>query len=425
MSTNIRSRPLAARTRGRVRAAACVMPAQIPAIVYGGHAAPKSIQLEHEKTWLASQNEWFYSSILTLDIDGKVEKVLLRDMQRHPYKQQIMHLDFQRVNENEAIRVAVPLHFLNVEKSPAGKAADVVVTHELNEVQVSCLPKDLPEFIEIDLAEPAAPATPSTCRRSSCPRAWKCPSSSSARTTTSPSSSPSHGKRRSEEAADRSRRSAGRRRKPAAKAKAEVIAASGTSSRAAPARRVTRWLACVSSSGWAIPVPNTPGPGTTPGSVLWTRSPNNAGARFGLESKLFGETGQGRHRRPAGLAAQAGDLHEPQRQVGHRRVALLEDRAGRSAAGARRTGPAAGHRRGSKFDGGHGGQNGLRDTMRLLGTAGSTACASASAIRATRTGSRRGCWASPAATTRPRSCAPSTTPSTCCRWRSPATSTRR
>ena len=126
--------------------------AQIPAIVYGGHADPKSIQLAHEKTWVASQNEWFYSSILSLDIDGKVEKVLLRDMQRHPYRQQIMHLDFQRVSENEAIRVAVPLHFINVEKSPAGKASDVVVTHELNEVHVSCLPKDLPEFIELDLA---------------------------------------------------------------------------------------------------------------------------------------------------------------------------------------------------------------------------------------------------------------------------------
>ena len=73
--------------------------ASIPAIVYGGNAEPKSIQLEHEKTWLASQNEWFYSSILSLDIDGTVESVLLRDMQRHPYKQQIVHLDFQRVGD--------------------------------------------------------------------------------------------------------------------------------------------------------------------------------------------------------------------------------------------------------------------------------------------------------------------------------------
>jgi len=126
--------------------------AKIPAIVYGGTAAPQSIQLEHEKTWVASQNEWFYSSILDLDLDGKVQKVLLRDMQRHPYKQIIMHLDFQRVDENQAIRVAVPLHFLNEDKSPAGKSAEVVVTHELNDVEVSCLPKDLPEFIEIDLS---------------------------------------------------------------------------------------------------------------------------------------------------------------------------------------------------------------------------------------------------------------------------------
>ena len=128
----------------------------IPAIVYGGHAEPKAVQFAHNPIWLLSQHEWFYSSILSLDIDGKVERVLLRDMQRHPFKQQIMHLDFQRVNENEALRVAVPLHFVNVEKSPAGKAADVVVTHELNEIQVSCLPKDLPEFIEVDLSSLSA-----------------------------------------------------------------------------------------------------------------------------------------------------------------------------------------------------------------------------------------------------------------------------
>jgi len=125
----------------------------IPAIVYGGHAEPKSIQFEHIPIWLVSQNEWFYSSILNLDIDGKPEKVLLRDMQRHPYKAQIMHMDFLRVSENEAIRIRVPLHFLNQDKSPAGKTAGVLVMHELNDVEVSCLPKDLPEFIEIDLAE--------------------------------------------------------------------------------------------------------------------------------------------------------------------------------------------------------------------------------------------------------------------------------
>ena len=125
---------------------------KIPAIVYGGELKPVSIQLDHEPVWLASQNEWFYSSILDLSLGGDIQKVLLRDMQRHPFKQQIMHLDFQRVNENETLRTAVPLHFVNEDKSPAGKAAEVVVTHELNEVVIECLPKDLPEYIEIDLS---------------------------------------------------------------------------------------------------------------------------------------------------------------------------------------------------------------------------------------------------------------------------------
>ena len=126
--------------------------ASIPAIVYGGKSAPQPIQLEHEPIWLAQQNEWFYSSILTLEVDGKSEQVLLRDMQRHPFKQIIMHLDFQRVSANQAVRVSVPLHFLNEDASPAGKTAGVLVLHELNEVEVSCLPKDLPEYLEIDLA---------------------------------------------------------------------------------------------------------------------------------------------------------------------------------------------------------------------------------------------------------------------------------
>lgn len=125
----------------------------VPAVVYGGHAEPQSIQLEHNSLWHISQNEWFYSAILELDVDGQSQKVLLRDMQRHPFKAQIMHLDFMRVSENETLRVKVPLHFLNQEKSPAGKAAGVVITHELNEVEVSCLPKDLPEFIELDLSD--------------------------------------------------------------------------------------------------------------------------------------------------------------------------------------------------------------------------------------------------------------------------------
>ena len=126
---------------------------QIPAIIYGGDVEPSVIQLNHNEIWLAQQNEWFYSSILDLNLDGKVTKVLLRDMQRHPFKQLILHLDFLRVNENEALTANVPLHFINEDTSPAGKAADVVVTHELKEVTVSCLPKDLPESIDVDLAD--------------------------------------------------------------------------------------------------------------------------------------------------------------------------------------------------------------------------------------------------------------------------------
>jgi large subunit ribosomal protein L25 len=86
-------------------------------------------------------------------IDGNRQKVLLRDVQKHPFKPQLLHLDFLRINENEAIRVRVPLHFVNQEKSPAGKASGVVVSHAMTDMEVSCLPKDLPEFLEVDLIE--------------------------------------------------------------------------------------------------------------------------------------------------------------------------------------------------------------------------------------------------------------------------------
>ena len=125
---------------------------QLPAVVYGGHQDPQSIQMLHNTALLASAHEWFYASILDLEIDGKIQKVVLRDMQRHPYKPVILHLDFQRISENEAISFKVPLHFLNQEVSPAGKTSGVVITHELNEIEISCLPKNLPEFIEIDLS---------------------------------------------------------------------------------------------------------------------------------------------------------------------------------------------------------------------------------------------------------------------------------
>jgi large subunit ribosomal protein L25 len=127
--------------------------AMVPAVVYGANQPPQSIQIEHNTILLAAKHEWFFSSILDLNVDGKVQKVLVRDWQKHPFKQQMLHMDFLRINENEAVRVNVPLHFLNQEKSPAGKTSGVVISHNLTEVEVSCLPKDLPEFIELDLAD--------------------------------------------------------------------------------------------------------------------------------------------------------------------------------------------------------------------------------------------------------------------------------
>lgn len=130
----------------------------VPAVVYGGELKPVNIAIDHEALWLASQNDWFYASILDLSLNGDVQKVLLRDLQRHPYKQQLIHLDFQRVDENKALRTSVPLHFVNQEKSPAGKSADVAITHELTEVVVECLPKHLPESITVDLSDLAVGA---------------------------------------------------------------------------------------------------------------------------------------------------------------------------------------------------------------------------------------------------------------------------
>ena len=125
----------------------------VPAVVYGADQAPQSIQIEHNTILLAAKHEWFFSSVLDLNVDGKVEKVLVRDWQKHPYKLQMLHMDFQRVDANKAIHLSVPVHFLNQEKSAAAKTSGVVISHNLTEVEVSCLPKDLPEFIELDLTD--------------------------------------------------------------------------------------------------------------------------------------------------------------------------------------------------------------------------------------------------------------------------------
>ena len=125
----------------------------VPAVVYGAGQAPQSIQIEHNTILLSAKHEWFFSSVLDLNVDGKVEKVLVRDWQKHPYKLQMLHMDFQRVDPNKAIHINVPVHFLNQEKSAAAKTSGVVISHNLTEVEVSCLPKDLPEFIELDLSD--------------------------------------------------------------------------------------------------------------------------------------------------------------------------------------------------------------------------------------------------------------------------------
>jgi large subunit ribosomal protein L25 len=124
-----------------------------PGIVYGGTAQPTPIELDHNALFHALRNEAFHSSILLMKLDGAATKVLLRDVQMHPFRNEILHVDFQRVDENRKIHMKVPLHFINGEISPAVKLNGAIVSHVTTEVDVSCLPKDLPEFIEVDLAQ--------------------------------------------------------------------------------------------------------------------------------------------------------------------------------------------------------------------------------------------------------------------------------
>ena len=125
---------------------------QTPGIVYGGTAAPLNIALDHNALFHALKKEAFHSSILDMEIEGKAEKVLLRDFQMHAYKPLVLHIDFQRVDANQKIHMKVPLHFTNAEIAPVVKLSGGVISHVLNELDISCLPKDLPEFIEVDLS---------------------------------------------------------------------------------------------------------------------------------------------------------------------------------------------------------------------------------------------------------------------------------
>ena len=124
-----------------------------PGVVYGGTAAPQPIELDHNALVHALKTEAFHSSILTMKLDGQAQQVLLRDVQMHPFRREILHVDFQRVDANRRIRMKVPLHFINGENAPAVKLSGAIISHVINELDVSCLPKDLPSYIEVDLSE--------------------------------------------------------------------------------------------------------------------------------------------------------------------------------------------------------------------------------------------------------------------------------
>ena len=123
-----------------------------PGIVYGGTGQPLLIELDHNALFHAIKKEAFHASILEMELAGNTHKVLLRDLQMHPFKQQILHIDFQRVEATTRMTVKVPLHFSGEENSPAVKAENCLVNHVLTELTVSCFPADIPEFIAIDLS---------------------------------------------------------------------------------------------------------------------------------------------------------------------------------------------------------------------------------------------------------------------------------
>ena len=126
---------------------------KVPGIVYGGEAAPMQIELDHNALYHALRKEAFHASVLTLNVDGAKESVLLRDSQWHPYKQQVLHVDFQRVIKGQMIHVKVPLHFVNAETCPGVKTGGGKPHHVFTELDVQCLPGNLPEFIEVDMGK--------------------------------------------------------------------------------------------------------------------------------------------------------------------------------------------------------------------------------------------------------------------------------
>ena len=123
-----------------------------PAIVYGGSGEPQLIELDHNALWHALKKEAFHSTILDIEMDGKENKVLLRNVQMHPFKQLVLHIDFQRVDANTKLHMKVPLHYSGDENSPAVKTEGCIADHVVTELEVKCLPADLPEHINVDLS---------------------------------------------------------------------------------------------------------------------------------------------------------------------------------------------------------------------------------------------------------------------------------
>ena len=124
---------------------------KVPGIIYGGEAAPQAIELDHNELLLDMKKEAFHASILNIVLGGKKQQVLLRDTQMHAYKLQILHVDFQRVTATEELHLMVPLHFINEDSAPGVKLSGGLVNRVLTEVDVQCLPRNLPEFIEVDV----------------------------------------------------------------------------------------------------------------------------------------------------------------------------------------------------------------------------------------------------------------------------------
>jgi len=124
---------------------------KVPGIIYGGEAAPLMIEMDHNEIYLQLRKEAFHSAIINISVDGKKEQVLLRDYQAHAYKLRVHHVDFQRVDATHELHIKVPLHFVNEETAPGVKLSGGLVNHVMTELEIQCLAKDLPEFVEVDL----------------------------------------------------------------------------------------------------------------------------------------------------------------------------------------------------------------------------------------------------------------------------------